>query len=174
VVTLVLFALGATNPWQNVFLLQNFANPLLGAVLVFGLAFVAVWLLAPVQSEASQARRTRWRIGFGLGFVASLLGLGLFGPLFSAGYTEVAHSPSGRLTVVMVDAGTDKQRLRVWAGRGLGARQVGDLGRPCGPTQVSFRGEDVVHVATAYGERDLPLEPATGRPRGALPATCAG
>lgn len=174
VAAVVVYTLGTWNPWHNVVLLSYFGNPLLGAVFAFGLALVAAWLLAPVRSEASQIGRTRWRIGFGLGLLASLLGLGLFGPLFGGSYEEVAHSPSGRRTVALADPGTDEQRLHVWVGRGLGRRDVGDLGHPCGSVRVTFRGEDAVHVTSSYGEFDLRLDPATGRPRDTLGPTCSG
>jgi hypothetical protein len=174
VLAAVLYTVGTWNPWHYVVLLRHFSNPLLGGLVVFALAFVASWLLAPVRSEAGNIGRMRWRIAFGLGFLASLLGLGLFGPLFAGSYDEVAHSPSGRRAVALVDGGSDDQRLHVWVGTGLGRRDVGDLGHPCGSVRVTFRGEDGVHVSTSYGEVDLRLDPATGRPRDTLGPSCSG
>jgi hypothetical protein len=174
VAAIVLYALGTWNPWHNVLLIRNFSNPLLGAAFVFALAFVAAWLLAPVRSEASSIGRMRWRIGFGLAFLASLLGFGVSRPFFVQTWDEVARSPSGGRTVAISDGGTDAQRLHVWVGRGVGRRDAGDLGHPCGDTRVWFQGEDQVHVSTSYGGFDLRLDPATGRPRDTLGPSCAG
>jgi hypothetical protein len=174
VLTLLLYVLGTWNPGDHVVLARYFGNPLVGAVVFFALAFVALWLLAPVRNEAAQGRRLALRVTCGILLVAAVIAWLLFGPIFAAEYATAATSPSGQRTIAMVDPGTDDQRLRVWVGRGLGARDVGGLGRPCGMTTVSFRGEDTVHVSTSYGEFDLRLDPATGRPLQTLGPTCAG
>jgi hypothetical protein len=170
----VLFVLGTWNPADLVVLWRYFRNPLVGAVLFFALALLASWLLAPVRSEAGQAGRMRWRIGFALGLFASLIGLGLFGALFGTDHRELARSPGGERTIVIYDEGTDFQRLHVWAGRGLGTRHVGDLGKPCGQTAVEFLAADRIRVSTAYGAFELRLDPATGRPLDVLGPTCSG
>jgi len=172
--TAVLFTLGAWNPSDLVVLWRYAGDPFRGAVLFFVLALAASWLLAPVRSEAAQAGRARWRIVFGIGLALSLLALGLFGPLFTVDYRELARSPDGARTIAIYDPGTDLQHLHVWAGTGLGARDMGDLGKPCGATTVSFRSRDLVHVSTSYGEFDLRLDPATGRPLDRLGPTCTG
>jgi hypothetical protein len=171
-VVAVLSVLGAWNPTELVVLWRLFSNPMRGGVLFFGLAFAASWLLAPVRSEASQASRMRWRITFGIGLVASLIAYGLFGPLFTTKYREMASS--GERTIVLYDPGTDIQHLHVWAGKGLGARHMGDLGKPCGPTKVTFTAPDRIRVATSYGTFDLRLDPDTGKPLDHLGPTCSG
>jgi hypothetical protein len=171
----VLTVLGAWNPWDLVVLWRLFGNPLRGAALFFVLALVASWLLAPVRSEAQQVGRARWRIALALGLVVSLIGWGLFGSRFGTGRLELAHSPGGgQRTIVLYEPGTDFQRLHVWSGRGLGTRDVGDLGKPCGQTSVSFTGPDEIRVSTSYGQFDLRLDPATGRPLTTLGPTCYG
>lgn len=174
VVLAVLTVLGVWNPWDLVVLWRYFGNPLRGAVVVFVLAFVASWLLAPVQSEAGQARRLRWRIAFALLALASLLGLGLFGPLFSTTYQELARSPDGDRVAVLYDPQTDLQHLHLWVGSGFGTRHVADLGKPCGSAVVEFRGPDLLHVMTSYGQFDLRLDPASGEPLNVLGPTCSG
>jgi hypothetical protein len=170
----ILSVLGVWNPWGLVVLWRYFGNPLRDAAVVFALALVAAWLLAPVRSEVTHVNRLRLRIGLGLALLVSLIGLGLFDGRFSTAHTVLATTPDGSRSAVMYDPGTDDQRLHIWAGRGPGARHVGDLGHPCGAISVSFRGVDLVHVSTSYGEFDLRLDPATGRPMTALGATCAG
>jgi heme A synthase len=170
VVLLVLFVLGTWNP-TNLIVLWRFAgNPLLGAIVVFALALVASWLLAPIGNEVRQVNRTRWRVVFGLGLLVSVLGYGLFGPRFATDYDILASN--GSRAVVLYNPGTDFQRLHVWTGSGLGRRYAGDLGKPCGPTTVTLVGANEVQVVTSYVDKRLRLDPATGKPLDRLGPTC--
>jgi hypothetical protein len=171
-VTLVLFVAGVWNPGDLVVLWKFFRNPMKGGALFFALATLASWLLTPVQTEARQSTRVRWRVTFVLGLLASLIAWGLFGPRLAHTYVEIARS--GDRAVVLYDASTEDQRLHLWVGNGLFQRDAGDLGHPCGSTKASFTGSDVLHVSTAYGEFDLHLDAATGKPKDALGPTCTG
>jgi hypothetical protein len=170
--TLVLFVAGVWNPSDLVVLWRFFRNPLHGACLFFALAILASWLIAPIGNEATQTTRARLRVVFVVGLVVSLIAWGLFNPRFAHDYVVLARS--GDRAVVLLDQGTDDQRLWVWAGRGWSERRAGDLGRPCGQTRVTFTRADLVHVSTSYREVDLRLDPATGRPLDVLGPTCAG
>jgi hypothetical protein len=169
---LALFVLGTWNPGKLIVLWRFAGNPFLGAIIVFALALLSSWLLAPVANEAVQVGRTRWRIAFGLGLLVSLLAYGLFGPRFATDYTVLAAAEDRR--IVLYNPGTDFQRLHVWAGAGLGATYVGDLGKPCGATTVTFVGADTIRVYTSYVDVQLRLDPRTGRPLDRLGPTCAG
>jgi hypothetical protein len=170
VVMLVLFVMGTWNPTDLIVLWRFAGNPLLGAIIVFTLAILASWLLAPIGNEVRQVSRTRWRVAFGLGLLVSVLGYGLFGPRFAIDY-EVKASNDTR-AVVLYNPGTDFQRLHVWTGSGLGRRYAGDLGKPCGPTTVTLIGSNEVHVVTSYIDKRLRLDPATGKPLDRLGPTC--
>lgn len=175
VLLLVLFVMGTWNPSELVILWRYGRNPVLGAVLVFGFAFVASWLVTPVTNEAAQPWRGRVRITLGLLLVVSLIAYGLFGNRFSPDYRIMATSPDGQRTIVMYDPDlTDYQRLHVWAGTGLGRKHVGDLGYSCGPTTVTFTGSDTITVATSYGTKTIRLDPGSGRPEQVLGPSCSG
>jgi hypothetical protein len=173
VLLLVLFVLGTWNPADLVVLWRYGRNPLLGAVLVFALAFVASWLVAPVTNEAAQKGRGRARITLGILLVFSLIAYGLFGNQFIPDYRIVATSADGQRTIVMYDPGLDFQRLHVWAGTGLGRKYAGDLGHSCGPTVVRFAGRDAITISTSYLTKEISLDPATGRPLSVLGPSCS-
>ncbi|GIJ52415.1 hypothetical protein Val02_93010 [Virgisporangium aliadipatigenens] len=173
-IMLVLSVLGVWNPPDLVLLWRFFGNPFRDAVVVFGLGVAASWLLAPVQNEAVQRSRVQWRIGLAVGLVASLIAVGLFDGFFVQDHRVVATSPDGERRAVLYDPGTDLQRLHLWVGPGLFARDFGDLGKPCGMSTITFRGNDVLHVWTSYGEWDIKLKPDTGRPLAKLGRTCSG
>ena len=174
VLLLVLFVLGTWNPADLVVFWRYGRNPVLGAVLVFGLAFVASWLVMPVTNEAAQPWRARVRITLGILLLFSLIGYGLFGTWFVPDYRIVATSPDGQRAVVMYDPGTNLQRLHVWAGTGLGRKYAGEIGYPCGPTTVTFDGDDTVLVSTSYLDRKISLDPGTGEPLQVLGPSCSG
>lgn len=172
VVMLVLFVLGTWNPGDLVVLWRFAGNPFVGATLVFALAVLASWLLAPIGSEARQINRTRLRVVFALGFLFSLLGYLLLGPRFAVEYTVMASNDSR--TIVLYNPEQDFQRLHVWTGSGLGRKYAGDLGKPCGQTRVTLIGRDTVRVVTSYVDVELRLDPATGKPLDQLGPTCTG
>jgi hypothetical protein len=173
-VMLVLAVFSVWNPLDLVVLWRYLGNPFRDAVLFFTLAVAASWLLRPVENEAVQRGRARWRIGLAVGLVVSLIAWGLFHQFFVAEHRVVATSPDGTRRAVLYDPGTDLQRLHVWVGSGLLARDFGDLGKPCGISTITFRGDDVLHVATSYGEWDITLDADTGRPEARLGPTCSG
>jgi hypothetical protein len=174
VLIFALFVLGTWNPGDLVVLWRFAGNPLLGAIIVSGLALAVTWLLAPVESEAMQIGRTRVRITFALVLLFSVLGYGLFGNRFSPDYRIVGRSADGERTAVVYEPGTDFQRLHIWVGKGLGTRYAGTAGKPCGPTTVTFEGTDLVRVATSYGTSEIRLDPRTGRPLSRLGPRCSG
>jgi len=172
VVVLVVFALGTWNPADLIVLWRFAGNPTIGAMIVISLALVASWLLAPIGSEARQINRGRLRVVLALGLFVSVLGYLLAGPVFAVKYEVLAQRDAR--AIVLYDPATDTQRLRVWAGSGLGRKLVGDLGKPCGQTSVTFVGPDEVEVATSYLTVRLRLDPATGKPLDHLGPTCTG
>jgi 4-amino-4-deoxy-L-arabinose transferase-like glycosyltransferase len=172
VVVVVLFVLGTWNPADLIVFWRFAGNPLLGAIIVFALALIASWLIAPIGNEARQVGRTRWRIVFALALFASLIGYGLFGPRFATDYTVMAES--GPRAIVLYNPGTDYQRLHVWTGSGIGRKYAGDLGKPCGFTTVTMISPDLIQVKTSYLDVRLRLDPATGRPLDRLGPTCTG
>jgi hypothetical protein len=174
ILLLVLFVLGTWNPFDLVVLWRYGRNPVLGAVLVFGLGFAASWLVTPVTNEAVQVGRARVRITLGLLLLFSLIGYGLFGTWFVPDYRVVATSPDGQRTIVMYDPGTNLQRLHVWTGTGLGRKYAGEIGYPCGPTVVTFEGTDTVLISTSYLDKRISLAPDTGRPQQVLGPSCSG
>ena len=172
VVMLVLFVLGTWNPADLVVLWRFAGNPFIGAMIVFALAVLASWLLAPIGSEARQISRTRLRVVLALCLLFSVLGYLLAGPRFAVEYTVMAEN--GSRAVVLYNPETDFQRLHVWTGSGLGRKYAGDLGKPCGQTQVTLVGADTVRVVTSYVDVELRLDPATGKPLDQLGPTCTG
>jgi len=170
---LVVFVLGAWNPWDLVVLLRYFGNPLAGAVWVFGLSLAGVWLLTPVLNEATQGRRLWARFLLGASLLLSLAVWGVAGSAFGGDYQVIAQSPDGSRRLVVRTAGEDHE-LRIWSGTGLAARDRGHLGLACGNVVGAFTGNDRVHVASVYGEFDLRLDPATGKPENTMGPTCSG
>jgi hypothetical protein len=172
VVVLVLFVLGTWNPTDLVVLWRFAGNPFIGAMIVFALAVLSSWLLAPIGSEARQIGRARLRVVLALCLLVSVLGYLLAGPRFAVEYTVMASNDSR--TVVLYNPGTDFQRLHVWTGTGLGRKYAGDLGKPCGQARVTLVGSDTVKVVTSYVDVELRLDPATGKPLDQLGPTCTG
>jgi hypothetical protein len=174
VVLAVLFVLGAWNPWRLVALQGTFGNPWFGLFVTAAMAYLALWLLAPVRNEAVQRRGLAARVVAVVAAVIGLLGWGMFGVFYSAQTTELARSADGTRTLVIVARDIDShQELRVWAGSGWGAREVGVLGLACGSITARFVGTDAVELDTAYGAWRLALDPATGAPREVLGPRCA-
>jgi hypothetical protein len=168
------FVAGAWNPWRLVRLQQYFNDPFFGLLVVNVLALLAFWLLAPVRSEAAQRGRhtIRWLLILALLPVGMCYGL-LHG-IFTLETREVATSPSGERRAAFVTHGDDRA-LRIWSGRGLGLRDAGRVGAPCGPTvTVRFLAEDLVHISSHYGDFDVRLAPDTGRPLNPMGDTCSG
>lgn len=174
VLLLALFVLGTWNPDDLVVFWRYGRNPVLGAVLVFGLFFVASWLVMPVTNEAAQPWRARVRITLGLLLLFSLIGYGLFGTWFVPDYRIVATSSDGQRAIVMYDPGTTLQRLHVWTGTGLGRKYAGEIGYPCGPTTVTFEGSNTVLISTSYLDKRISLDPGTGKPQQVLGPSCSG
>jgi hypothetical protein len=172
-VVLVSFTAGTANPWDNVALRLYFGNPFLGAVLACGLLVATFWLLWPVRSEASQGGRVVLRWTSIVVLVISLIAYGLYHAMFAVSTKVVAEAPGGGRAVALVTSG-DERELRVWEGHGLARRDVGSLGSPCGQVQVRFADRNTVHVDTVYLQRDLQLNPGTGRPLTHLGPTCTG
>ena len=114
---LVLFVLGTWNPVDLVVLWRYGRNPLLGAVLVFALALVASWLVAPIDNEARQAGRARCadRARRCLLFAQPDRVRAVRQPVHPD-YRVVARRPTARGRSCIYDPGTDFQRLHVWTG----------------------------------------------------------
>jgi hypothetical protein len=159
-----LFAAGAWNPWQLVVLRENFANPWLGLAIVCAGVYVTLWLLTPIRNEARQPGRLWARAITVLIGVLGLLLWGLFAHTYAYDATEIAVSDDGERTVVDVTAGGLNERtLRVYEGVGLAAREVAQLGRPCGGVSAEFAGRDVVLVDQGHGPWEFHLDPASGQ-----------
>ncbi len=179
IVALVLAVLGVAaavagiwNPWHYVVLRRYAGNPLLDVVVVSVLAVLAIWLLAPVRSEATQHRRLvlRWA-GVAVVFLA-LICFGAFGSVFDPGQ---AHTVGrfGDLQAVVVTHGDDDE-IRIWTGQGLAVRDMGRVGKACGPVTVFFTSRAEMQISTSYGDFQIPLDPDSGRPRHQLGPTCTG
>lgn len=170
---LVLFVLGLWNPWRYVVLMRYFSSPALGLVVVMGLACVASWVLLPVRNETTQRGRAVFRIGSAILVVVGLICWGLTGPLFVPGYDVRASHPDGDRAVTIVDRGEQNREMRVWAGAGLAARDVGAIGKACGHVQIRFQSRDLVWIGTSYGDWEIDLDPSSGRPLEVLGPHCA-
>lgn len=171
----VLFVLGSWNPWRLVVLEYSwFGNPMLGLLVVPVAALVSLWLALPVRNEVRQRGRARARwvaAGFA---VLGLFAWGVLGDHFSFDAQEEARSANGTRAVALVrDRDTPPTTyVRVWAGSGLTTREVGDLGRVCGPVSVEFVGEHRIALDTNYGLWHVDLDPETGAPRQVLGERC--
>lgn len=170
---LIAFVLGAVNPWRLVVLEAYVGNPLLGATIFFAMSLAAAWLLTPVSNEAAQGSRLWVRLGLAALLLVSLAGYAVAGELFGGEYRVVAESSDKSRRLVMRVQGEDRE-LRIWAGKGLGARDAGRLGLACGDVVGSFSGNDQVQVASVYGDFDLRLDPDTGAPIDTIGPTCSG
>jgi hypothetical protein len=163
---------GVWNPWRYVALRRYAGNPLLDAVVVALLAGLALWLLAPVRSEATQHKRVWLRLGAVAVFLGTLLCFGAFGSAFDPGKAQ-AVGRFGDLQAVVVTHG-EQAEIRIWAGTGLGVRDMGRVGRACGTVSAFFTSRSEVQISTSYGDFRVPLDPATGRPLRQLGPRCTG
>jgi hypothetical protein len=176
VVTAVLFALGAWNPWQYAALKYSwFGNPMRGLLVVPALAFLALWLALPITQEARQRVRIAARATAGVFVILGVFAYGVFGTHFTFTAEPVATSPDGTYTAALV---RDRDRapntyVRIWRGSGLTAREVSDLGRVCGTVRVAFVDNHQVAVRTAYGAWRFDLDPETGESLQVLGARCS-
>jgi succinate dehydrogenase hydrophobic anchor subunit len=174
VAVIAAFVLGAGS--DNVFLHQYFGNPALGAFLALALSIIVFMMLAPVQSEASQYRRSRFRT---VQVIVTFLALIVYGFTFGLGVfdykpTVVQHSADGTRSAATFRVGPSKH-LHVLAGKGLSARDVGDVGLVCGENvDVKFDTDSLMTVETDFGTYKINLDPATGRPLNQFPSTCGG
>ncbi|HET8657858.1 MAG TPA: hypothetical protein VFM55_02545 [Micromonosporaceae bacterium] len=168
------FSLGTWNPWHLVALDRYLGNPPAGLLIFAVLAFVAAWLLLPVANEAAQGRRIAVRVGAAALILIGFFCWGLAGQIFAPPMTtELARSPDRDRAVVLVERENDRQ-LRLWAGRGMTARDMGSLGLACGHVTARFIGPDEVEVLTSYRDWRLRLDPATGAPLDTIGPRCAG
>ncbi|MGC9665619.1 hypothetical protein ACNTMW_03575 [Planosporangium sp. 12N6] len=171
---LVVSVLGAWNPWRLVRLRQFFHDPSLGLLLVNLLTLAAFWALAPVHSEAAQPGRQRIRWLLTLALLPVGMAWGLLQGFFSLDTREVATSPDGTRRAAFVTHGDDRE-LRIWSGGWLTLRDVGRAGAPCGPNATArFVTDDLLHITSNYGDFDVRLDPATGRPLTPMGRTCSG
>jgi hypothetical protein len=138
------------------------------------LSALAARLLVPFVSEASQGWRTRTQV---IGAILVLLGLilwGLLGGRFTPDRSVLARAPGADRAIVLVDYGGEVRELRVWAGGGLGERDMGRLGPACGNVLARFLEHDRVEIESAYGTFQFRLDPATGEPLEDMGDRCAG
>lgn len=174
VAVIVLFAFGAGS--SNVFLRGYFGDPVLGAFLALALSILSSMLLVPVRDEASQYRRSRFRT---VQVIVTFLALIAFGFVWGLGVFEysptvIAHSADGTRSAATIDKGPSKE-LHVLVGKGLSARDVGDVGLACGASiRAKFANDSLMTVDTEFGTYQINLDPTTGAPLDHLPATCGG
>ena len=170
---LVLFVVGAWNPWRLVVLSEYFGSPPIGLTVVMALVFAGTWLAYPVRNETVDRGRARVRIVAVVGAVIGGITWGLLGQLFAPTITEVAHSSDNERTVALVERGDQDRELHLWVGEGMSRRDVGILGPACGHVLVRFLTDDAVQVGTNYGDWEIDLDPATGRPLEVFGPHCA-
>jgi hypothetical protein len=170
---LVGFVAGVWNPWRLVRLQQVFGNPFVGLVVISLLVVVSFLLLKPVRNEAEQGRRNAVKWTLITVFLLSLPAYGLFNGYFSVATTQLDRSPSGKRIVAKVTHG-DEYQVHLWTGTGLGLRDAGSLGKPCGDFKARFQTDDLVHISTLYADFDVRLDPATGRALNPIGPTCSG
>lgn len=171
--TAVGFALGAWNPWELVVLKLHFGNPWVGLGLVAVGGYLVTWLLIPTRDETRQGGRIALRFALATVAVAAFVVGGLLGPQFRYSANVVAESPDGdRVLAVVTIGGLEDRQLLVWEGRGLSAREVASLGRPCARVATRFVSRDVVAVDQGYGEHQIRLDPTTAQPDLVLAPRC--
>jgi len=159
---------------DNVFLHQYFANPALGVFLVLLLLIVVFMMLMPVQDETTQFRRSRFRtIQVVVTFLALIVWLFTFGlGVWDYKPTVIQHSADGTRAAATFDVGPSKH-LHVLVGKGLSARDAGDVGLICGASViVKFDSDTLMSVETDFGNYKINLDPVTGAPIDHMPATC--
>jgi hypothetical protein len=163
---------GVWNPWRYVLLQRDFGNPLADLMAIALVAAVAAWLLAPVRNEAVQHRRVWLRWGTVAAFLAASICFGAFGQLFAPGQVQTVGR-FGDLQAVVETHGENAE-IRMWAGSGWAVRDMGRIGRACGPVSAFFTGRTEVQISTSYGDFRIPLDERTGRPLRQLGPTCLG
>jgi hypothetical protein len=170
----VVVAYGAARFYpDNVFLKGHFRNFLTGSGELFVLSALISIAVFPVRNSAVQ--RVRPLIRFALITLAavSFVGAGLTHgfAIFTYRPTVVATSPDAMRRVALINVGP-YQELHIWAGTGLSAKDVGNLGPPCEFNTAKFTSDNEVLVSTSFGDYDIHLDPATGAPLNGLTHTC--
>jgi hypothetical protein len=176
VLALGVTVLGVWNPTSLVVVRQFAGDPVRDLFVTLVLVSAAFWLGAPLTSEAAQHARLVVRVWLvGLAVLVGLAALGTWGlAIFRYQPHVIAQTADGRRAVALVVT-LHGRELHAFAGTGIGARDQGSFGKPCGVTVTArFTGPDEVSLGTDYGTRDLRLDPATGRPVGHLGPTCSG
>lgn len=162
---------GVSNPWRNVALQIYFGEPVKDVMWFLLLVTVAAWLLVPVRSEAEQHGRVWLRWGLLAAFLLTFPCMGLVNGFFHWHYDPVAHTTDRELVVATQG---DSSELRIWAGTGLGKRDVGRVGPACGAVRAEFPSRDQVDIKTSYGDFTIHLDPVSGKPRNVIGPTCYG
>jgi hypothetical protein len=172
--TVVVFSIGAFNPWNNVLLLEWFSNPFAGLMAVAVLTYFALWLLFPVRNEATQRRRIGIRITLVVVAFLALMGFGVYGAFYySYDGTPIETSPNGERAVAAVEqAGYPGVRLHVYQGNGMATVDLGVISPDCGGNDgIDFIDDDTIQIDNPYGDFVIPLDPETGVPQARL-VTC--
>ena len=176
VAALALTVAGIWNPWSLVVLRERAADPMVDVFVLLLLVTVAMWLGRPIVSEADQHRRLvlrTWLVG--LTVFTGILALLTWGlAIFKYEPSVLASSADGQRSVALVQVFHGRE-LHSFAGTGVGRRDMGSFGDPCGGrVSVQFSANDQVRVVTDYGTFDLRTDPATGEPTKRLGPTCSG
>ena len=176
VAALVVTVAGIWNPWSFVVLRERATDPMVDVFLTLLLTTAATWLGWPIVSEADQHRRLvlrTWLIGLTVFLgLAALVTWGL--AIFKYEPTVLATSADGQRSVALVQVFHGRE-LHSFTGTGLGRRDMGSFGDPCGGrVAAQFSAADQVRVVTDYGTFDLRTDPATGKPTRGLGPTCSG
>jgi hypothetical protein len=104
-------------------------------------------------------------------FLLSLPCIGSVGRIFHWHFEPVAHTTDRELVIATKG---DASELRIWAGTGLGRRDMGRLGLACGAVRATFPSRDQLDISTSYGSFTIHLDPATGKPLNSIGSTCSG
>ena len=177
-VVLLLSVAGAGHVGHYVEAMKWFGNPVRDLLVIFALALVAVWVGLKVHSEVAHPGRVRARIVLIVLTIAALLAtVFISNQFFRFDARTVARQPGGPLRLADVTVGSHdgdaKTELHMITGTGLGARDVGNFGTPCGMYQVTFSGPGQITVVTSYDTIDLRFDPATGAPLKHLGTLCS-
>jgi hypothetical protein len=173
---LALTVLGTWNPWSSVLLRDRAGDPVVGAFVVLFLLLLAHWLGKPVKSEADQHGRLVLRMWLiAVTVFAGLCALTSWGlEIFRYQPSVVATSSDGQRSVALVQVFQATQ-LHSFSGTGIGQRDRGSFGEPCGGRLVvRFVTSSDIQIVTDYGTFQLITDPATGAPVKGLPRTCSG